>query len=186
MRAIEIIKWSLMALIISSNSCDSENNLYYPPLSLNRIPYSGNQLRIDGYYYQELDSNDPTLNGHSFFFYDNGILFNGGGYNILRKNECEANFRDSTYLSAMRNHILGWGIFQIDVDSIQFEKWYPSSGGPLLTYVRAGKIPNDSTFNITHVFSLVNGVKSEVRVVNEVYHFMPFSPKPDSVNSFIK
>ena len=77
-----------------------------------------------------------------------------------------------------------WGTFQINKDSIVFERWYPAEVSK--SYYRSGKILNDTTFVITESYRLRNGKKKEWREKNEVYHFKAFSPKPDSTNRFIK
>lgn len=76
-----------------------------------------------------------------------------------------------------------WGIFNIKNDSIVFERWYPSSGGPFPAYLRSGKILNDTTFVITKSFR--SKIGNEEQQLNETYHFRKFSPKPDSTNIFV-
>jgi hypothetical protein len=38
----------------------------------------------------------------------------------------------------------------------------------------------------TESYRMKNGKKTEVKVMNETYHFKQHSPKPDSTNTFIK
>ena len=80
---------------------------------------------------------------------------------------------------------ISWSVFQFDGNNIQFERWYPSSGGPFPAYVRSGEILNDTTFIITEIYRMKDGVKTDVEESNEVYQFQAFSPKPDSTNRFI-
>ena len=142
-------------------------------LSLSRVPYTGNELRIDGYYYNNIGS----LNVH--FFYRNGIVrYGGGGYKDFE--EFEKCVRNSNIPG---NSITDWGVFLINSSDIKFERWYSSSGGGAPAYIREGKILNDTSFHIT-VSYRSNG--SERREIDELYHFREFSPKPDSTNNFIK
>ncbi|MBW7845753.1 MAG: hypothetical protein H3C45_08955, partial [Bacteroidia bacterium] len=78
-----------------------------------------------------------------------------------------------------------WGVFKIEGNFIQFERWYPSDP-PLKAYVRAGTIINDTTFLITESYRMQDGKKTEVKTRNETYYFKQFSPKPDSTNTFVQ
>jgi hypothetical protein len=63
----------LMAVLFSSNSCDKET-LQDDELTLNKMPFTGNQLRIDGYYYS-IDSQSNTIKaGLAPYKSDNFIL----------------------------------------------------------------------------------------------------------------
>jgi hypothetical protein len=88
--------------------------------------------------------------------------------------------------NAYKEYQVMWGVFLIENNSIRFEHWYPSSGGPLKAYVRSGTILNDTTFQITKSYRNKNGEKAEVTSRNEVYHFKQFSPKPDSTNKYVQ
>ncbi len=143
-------------------------------LNLVQQDFNGDQLRLDGYYYTEKENFEGIIYSR-YTFYKNGIVRYLGSINDLEL----LNFVNG-------NSKTVWGIFNIENNNIQFERWYPSSGGPLEAYVRAGKILNDSTFHITETYRLLNGEKTEYRLKNEIYHFKQFSPKPDSTNSYIR
>ena len=64
----------ILAVIISSNSCN-KTEFQDDELSLEKQEYTGNQLRIDGYYYYAIDQNLFE----TYFFYENGVLISGGG-----------------------------------------------------------------------------------------------------------
>jgi hypothetical protein len=171
----------LMAVLFSSNSCDKET-LQDDELTLNKMPFTGNQLRIDGYYYS-IDSQSNTIKA-SYFFYKDGTVLHGGGWPYENQFEgLESNFSSESWQENIKENKLKWGVFQIDGDKISFERWYPSSGGPSPAYIRSGEIQNDTTFIIT---KSVRPKTGEEKVLNEVYHFKAFSPKPDSTNSFVK
>lgn len=150
-------------------------------LTLDRIPYTGNQLRIDGYYY--LLDTDSTLLA-TYFFYKNGILLAGGGRPLPEGLDYieENYFSSKEWIKKIPGKILKWGIFQIEGNKISFEKWYPSSISPTPAYIRYGEILNDTTFTITKSVRPKTGKK---RTFFELYHFKEFSPKPDSTNDFI-
>ena len=151
-------------------------------LSISKNPYAGKRLRVDGYYYYEYDT--PS-NRRTLFFYNNGISLYGGTFPSADLLQQEAEFANGKFYSAIKNDKLFWGVFQVDGDKITFERWYPSSGGPTHAYVRAGKILNDTTFQITESYRMQGGNKTEASAKDEVYHFKKFSPKPDSTNVFV-
>jgi hypothetical protein len=150
-------------------------------LTLSKDNYQGSQLRIDGYYFYM--SNGQIIN--TFFFYKNGIILFGGGSPIGSGfiDIEEKVFLSSGWLAQISSHKTNWGLFLINEDNIQYEKWYPSSGGGLPAYIREGEILNDTTFHITVSYRSDGSSRSEK---DETYHFKQFSPKPDSTNNFVK
>ena len=148
-------------------------------LSLPLMPYNGEQLRMDGYYYQV--GYDENTVFSPCFFYKNGILISLGGIeNSLE--ELDEALKTSYYNThSYKKDVLAWGIFFIEDSVIKFERW----GSTVLQspLIREGVILNDTTFHITNIY---NNDGSEQRKVNEIYHFREFSPKPDSTNVFIK
>jgi len=146
-------------------------------LSLPLMPYNGNQLRIDGYYYQ-IGYDGKTLFG-TYFFYKNGILIPGEGIFDSFEKMDESVKRRFIDKQSYKSDKLHWGVFLIEDNSITFERWH--SGTSADAYVREGVILNDTTFHITKIY---RGNKSSLR--NEKYYFRKFSPKPDSTNIFIK
>lgn len=169
----------LMSIITISTTC--EKMTQDDNLSLNKSVYTGNELRIDGYYYFITENNLHF----TYFFYENGITIHGGGNapNTSPIEFIESQFKSENYLKALKDHKTAWGIFQFNGNKIEFERWYPSSGGPLPSYIRSGEILNDTTFIITKSIRPKTGEEKEL---NEIYRFKRFSPKPDSTNSFIK
>ncbi len=175
MRQMKIILL-IMTVMFFSNSCrkcifaDEE-------LTLSKEPYTGNQLKIDGYYYQKKDNDVFAV----YFFYNDGTMLYGGGGFSLNKNY-EAQFTSQEWISLVKKSKIRWGVFNIDSNKISFERWYPSSGGGLPVYIRSGNIQNDTTFTIT---KSIHSKTGEEEKEYEVYHFKAFSPKPDSTNNFI-
>jgi len=165
-------------LFLSMNQCEKYNK--DDELSIKRTDYTGNQLRIDGYYYRTWEDMMYTM-----FFYQNGIILYGGAFSQSEIVEREIRYKNGTFY----NHVNGikylWGTFKIEGNKISFERWQPTQ--PYLrSYVETGKILNDTTFIITELYRMQNGEKTNVKEVNEIYHFKQFSPKPDSTNSFIE
>ena len=171
---------SLCSLLGCSKSRDSIKD---DILSIPKTPYIGKQLRIDGYYYT-INKYDNTFD--IMFFYKNGVIMDaGGGFKINQSEDYESKFANGSFYERVKGDKTSWGLFSIQIDQMQFEHWYSSSGGPKHAYVRSGKILNDSTFHITESYRMQDGNKTELSAKDEVYHFKKFSPKPDSVNVFV-
>lgn len=169
----------LVGFFSFSSSCEKVGK--DDKLTLDKQDYTGNQLRIDGYYYEKFEGKYYSL----YFFYEDGtVLYGDGGFTEKEFIEHEKQFTNEVWLNGVKNYKAYWGVFNINNDSIAFERWYPSSGGPFPAYLRTGKILNDTTFVITKSVRSKNG--KEEQQLNEVYHFKEFSPKPDSTNNFVK
>lgn len=178
---IKLIVLSI-SLLVFGNCKKDKSLLSHDELSIARQNYSGDELRIDGYYYTEVNG----LLFSASFFYKNGVFLDGGG----SKEDIKAmdNYIQNEFISRQgyKEYRVSWGVFLIGVNSIKFEHWYPSSGGSLKAYVREGVILNDSTFRITQSYRNQKGEKTEITSRNETYHFRAFSPKPDSTNCFVQ
>ncbi len=167
----------LISLMCLFNNCEK----IYPDdkLSLTKTEYTGQQLKIDGYYY--------TINKFSnkasvYVFFNNGVLLNAGdGYDLTVPNYIENSLSSTSFINKLKGIKFSWGLFNVEGNNISLERWYSSTGGPLKTYIDFGTIINDSTFQIT------NSMRSdgtEKRSENIIFKFKKFSPKPDSTNSF--
>lgn len=174
------IMFKLVAIMLVNVLACNKKIFSDDAFSLTRTVNNSNKLRLNGYYY--LGDGEQIYD--SYFFYSNGILLNLGG-------SSKSNIYDFDSLeNIIKRSINGnetvkeyWGQYEINGNEIKFERYYPSSGGPKPAYIRIGKIHNDTTFTITQSMRS-NG--QSVSAENEVYHFRPFSPKPDSTNNFIK
>jgi hypothetical protein len=74
-----------------------------------------------------------------------------------------------------------WGIFNISGNGISLETWRIMQGNHH-SVIHSGAILNDTTFTITKSDFTDSGITDS----NDTYHFYPYSPKPDSTNTFIK
>jgi hypothetical protein len=178
------MKTVLLCLFLSSvmPSCKKTGLFQDDELSLSRQDYTGNQLRIDGYYYFNYTNEEDYV--RTYFFYKNGLILSGGSSLLSKLPDLEKSYKDGTYYNHVKSNKLVWGAHQIEGSKIAFEGWYGEK--PYRVYGQEGVILNDSTFRITQSYRMKNGKKKEVESENEVYHFKQFSPKPDSTNSFIK
>ncbi len=149
-------------------------------LTLQKAPYFGSELKIDGYFYLKREKTDRY---HIIFFYSNGVLLYGYDHKEDNLSNLEGLIKNGIYKDAFDTHHL-WGIFEIDKDSLIFERWTPSpwpvDPQPAKYYC---KILNDTTFNIYKSEMSFDG---DPDFENDTYHFRQFDHKPDSTNSFIK
>ncbi len=170
-------------LSIAMPSCRKTGLFQDDELSLSRQDYTGNQLKVDGYYSFNYTNEEDYVS--IYFFYKNGVILSGGSGLQRELPEKEEGFRNGTFDNKANSIKFLWGVYQIEGSNIKFERWYPSEK-PYRAYVNEGEILNDTTFRITQSYRTKNGKKTEVSEENETYHFKAFSPKPDSTNAFIK
>jgi len=151
-------------------SCFKKDDVF-----LKATPYIGNQLKINGYFYQTGFDN-VIYNSH--VLYTNGVLLNlYGDENTIEEMDeyVRKQFQDSWAAKSKYN----WGVFFISDNTIQIHKL--EGGYPHKEFIQEGVILNDMTFKITKVYS-----GGKIREKDEVYYFREFSPKPDSTNVYIK
>jgi len=163
-------------LVLLLISCEKERQ----DLSMDKIPYTGDELRIDGYYYSNLTLADDIgvavfyrdgfcintwvkpINQDTLSYIENNILFNDEFINKIK---------------SIPTHI---GVFKINAKSIEFETW--EAGRDIITFSHYGEILNDTTFLITKQVNNDSGKSYSEKLT---YKFRQFSPKPDSTNTFI-
>ena len=140
------------------------------------MPYTGNQLKMNGYYHQISSYNNVV--SHSHVMYINGVLINlwGSGNTI---EEIDEYVRQRSQEARYKKYKYNWGVFFIDDNTIRIHQLH--SDYPHREWIQEGVILNDTTFKITKSF--FNGRMRETELI---YHFREFSPKPDSTNVYIK
>ena len=181
MKQIKIMKYILIAVISFFSNCKNGDILKDDELSIKKANYSGNQLRIDGYFYQKIDGAYFSV----YCFYNNGVILSAGGL-FYNQNEI-SNYIQTEFINrdSYNTRKYNWGAFNVEGNRIKFECWYPSEA-PYKAYVRAGVILNDTTFIINESYRMQGGKKTNIETENETYYFKQFSPKPDSTNTFVQ
>ena len=161
-----------MALISCCNVLFPDENL-----TIKRKDYTGNELRTDGYYYYFNESTNVTV---IYFFYRNGVIllvdsYFGTDLGTIEKEIVNAKFNPKS----------NWGVFIIDNNYIQYERWVGSLSSAPKAFISksTGYILNDTTLHFTQRY---DSEQKETRIINEVWHFKQFFPKPDSTNVYIK
>lgn len=152
--------------------------------TIKRQNYNGNELKISGYYYNIYSVEDKQYY-RIYFFYNNGIELDGGGCEESNIYQYEDDFISGKYYDNAKNYKNNWGLFEISGNKISFEQW-ETTNGRSKSYINSGEIINDSTFRITERYRLKRDKQKEYEILDAIYHFKQFSPKPDSTNSFIE
>lgn len=179
---IFIMRYLALCFTLLLIECNKLPSLKDDILSIEQTNYLGNQLRIDGFYYQSLENNTYFT---GYIFYNNGITLHIGSHPNSNLEEIENDLRSTDWFSVVREAKYMWGRFITDNTNIKFERWYPSEP-PLKAYIREGTILNDTTFVITESYRMKDGNKTDITTGrNEIYHFRKFNPKPDSTNRFV-
>ncbi|HYF04489.1 MAG TPA: hypothetical protein VEC36_13990, partial [Patescibacteria group bacterium] len=91
-------------------------------LAFARTPYTGNQLRIDGYYYDEYSHVQNYL--EVYFFYTNGIILSAGAFEADKLPEQEKYWQTSQWQETVKKFKSHWGVFKIEGDIFQFDRWH--------------------------------------------------------------
>jgi len=146
-------------------------------LSMKRVDYNGNELRIDGYYYRQGDKSEYTC---VVFLYKNGILFSTRCHRSYDLDVVEKEMVNE--YDEFRKSKTHWGVFMVVDNRIEYEEWTTPTEG-ITVKKSSGFIENDTTFRIAEEYFSYN---KKTYHVNQVYHFKQFANKPDSTNKFIK
>ena len=182
---LRIMKKIFFCILLLFFSC--QKLIKYKDFELTKTSYTGNELRIDGYYYccKPYGNDDNLKHYYLRCFYRNGILQSMGEPVLSSLEEADEYIRKNVIEGSPNPKLewLKWGLFVINGQTIKMEYYPPVNMFTRWTYIREGTIRNDTTFHIT-VFYRSDG--KERRDENEIYHFRQFSPKPDSTNNFIK
>jgi hypothetical protein len=170
-------------LLLLGTACNKNFSMQYDSLCLGKKTYTGNELRIDGYFF----SGDETRLSDVWLFYRDGTFLNWGGVSEVSSAGDSFGFVEEQLtleanLNLLRRSRTGWGVFEIDGNNIKVVHWFCSEGR-CRAFVREGVILNDTTFKITKTYRCDG---SGERSVEQLFNFRSFSPKPDSTNVFIK
>jgi hypothetical protein len=152
-------------------------------LNLQRIDYNGSQLRLDGYYFGEIDEESAPPLANIYYLYHNGIFYTSDADDLEQA--------ESGNISVDVDNVFGqkikgaWGVFQIDGSTIEIDRWQSRINGCETTIYEKGTILNDTTFVLSRREFRDDGEATTVRDINATFKFVPLPQKPDSSNQFI-
>lgn len=172
----------LIAVFLFS-SCEKSGLCEDDELSLTRVNFTGNQLRIDGYYYGNQTENSTPPLVDIYYLYRNGVFYTSDAAELAK---AEAGTIYVDIENEFGKKIKGaWGVFQINGTLIEIERWQSRMSGCETTIYERGNILNDTTFVLTRREARENGKAVVVKDINDIFKFQPLPEKPDSSNSFI-
>ena len=150
----------------------------YEDFPVPRQPYTGDEIRLNGYYYQDyLVNSEVELLGRRFvFFFANGLYLRGS-HSIntttgINEAETEEEFRNGIFYNKVREDRYHWAAFFVNGNSITIHGWDRAGG-----YGKKYKLRQD-------YMTIID--RDNIRDSNgNVYKFKEFYGKPDSVCRFI-
>jgi len=172
----------LLTALTACSSCKDLGICKDESLTLNKVEFTGNQLRTDGFYYGRPTTDYKGLVSYELFvFYQNGILMRPGSEEFEKMEEYVSRIARSELQKKTK---FNWGLYNIDNKIIKLEHWrFAQCGYPTILWT--GEILNDTTFVLKKREIRNNNGVTETDI-NEVFHFRHFDIKPDSTNNFIK
>ena len=165
----------LMAMLTLNACKDDDEDV---KLSQVKAPYTGT-LKTNGYYY--LDFNSDVSRKLIYILYRDGTILYGGSPPNTGLTAREEEFKNGDWKTLSVPEKTFWGTFKIDGSAITFCQWHLRDGGLLEEYKTYGSIINDSSFVMTGT-TRTGQINAPI---DELYHFKPLSPKPDSTNQFL-
>ena len=142
--------------------------------TLEQRDYVGNNLRVDGYYYEDVEKEDYTT---IFILYRNGVVLTPGNPKMTEADNYVAKWNKNDFY---KETISIWGLFEVEDSVVSLEYYLPSMYGHH-TYLMRGTILNDTTFSMTEG---KRSDQSKYESINRLYRFRQTDAKPDSTNIF--
>lgn len=171
----------ILIVMMMFSSCGKNSLCEDDELSLTRVNYSGSPLKINGYYFGEPNSRD---NVKIHYLYENGVYFDGGLEPL--KEAQNSSFQIDIANEFPRRVKSAWGVFQVNGNTIEIERWRPRPNGCETTIYERGEILNEVTFVITRREHRTKGRVKLTETPNSTFSFRPLTQKPDSTNNFIQ
>jgi len=170
------IRFFLLIAVLIITSCSKRLD----ELMMNKSPYTGSELRIDGYY---MSSPNSSMDVGVGVFYRDGVcihfFFRPETLDTMNYIESEFLLNES-FINDAKSKPSWLGVFEINDESLNFETW--EAGRNITTFNHFADILNDTTFILRE---RVDNLLSSSSTENLTYRFKEFSPKPDSTNMFI-
>jgi hypothetical protein len=181
MRNKILIVLFLLAIPLIIQSCCFLMDTGDETFSFSRVEDNSAKLRLNGYYYGDVEGNFPD-HPELFLLNQNGVFCNENGREGQGYLTGDVDFFNTPIRTQHKSY---WGIYKINGNDIEIEYWEPAwCTGHGLTHLE-GVIVNDTTFLIKYWKYIENGSKKEEGHVDAIFKFHQYSPKPDSVVSFI-
>ena len=158
----------LVLFLLISWFCQSCEKVEF---SMNKSPYWGNDLRLNGYYYNNDESYTDII-----YLYRDGTLANcaiNKQGNVDKIDETLIDFQNDSQFK----YRINWGCFSIGADNIQYEYKGTTGCFYFISQFR-GIIQNETTFIISEYKE--KNTDKKFKEIFKTYLFREFSHKPDS------
>jgi len=170
----------LLTILTSCLSCGKMDSCKDKELILKRVEYTGNELRTNGFYYGNPNTDFQSVKRYELFvFYKNGIMMLPGNIEFEKMEE----YITSITKSNQEDTKFVWGLFSVD-NNINIEHWVSAQCG-YPAVLRTGDILNDTTFVLNKMVRRDSQGTTE-KDITQTFNFRQFDTKPDSTNNFIK
>lgn len=153
-------------------------------LSFGRVDYTGNQLRVNGYYFGDVIKDDKMPLANIYYLYKNGV-FLSRLVQDLDKAQLGTISIDTSNSFAKRVKS-AWGVFRVNGKIIEFERWEPSMNSCEKTVYERGEVVSDTSFVLKRREFRTNGKVGHTENLDSIFSFRSTLQKPDSTNQFIK
>lgn len=175
---------TLLILIVLISACNKMNLCKDQNLSFHRTDYTGQEIRIDGFWYGPgREDFEGTISHSMLCLYKNGVLYWVGSPQEPNFEEyiLFAGSSEVEKLAKTTKYI--WGVFSVDSNLISLSYWNARPCG-YHSILQSGEVLNDTTFVLTEKQTTTDS-ETRIEAVNEIYRFRQFDQKPDSTNNFI-
>ncbi len=171
----------LFTMLTSVLSCEKINTCQDKELTLKKMKYTGQELRIDGFYYGNSSVDfQGTKHYELFIFYKNGIVMLLGDSEFEKMEEYVTTIANSNQKTTK----FVWGLFNVERQKINIDHWVPAQCG-YPAVLRTGELLNDTIFLLNGMVRRDSQGTTETDISQE-FHFRQFDIKPDSTNNFVK
>lgn len=152
-------------------------------LGLERRQYTGKELRTDGYYLAK-STRENRLG--LIVLYRNGVCLctyiMKGGDDIKKYIENDV-LQNKSYMRSLFEKPTGIGTFMITKRTIALQTWKYQNKRSTVVVDHIGEIINDTTLRVNTITEYGSNTS---QFAYDMFHFVPFTNKPDSTTSFIK
>lgn len=167
----------VLCAIVNQN-CSNFDGCHDEELGFPRVDNLSNKLKTGGYYYGDLSGVNPD-SPNIYVLNQNGVFLN---MNSFEQSDALSGNVNLGVSDLQKKHKGFWGIYKIEGVQIEIQSWTPNANGCVSVLTEKGIILNDSTFKIT---TWEGSKDKKIHAVDALFKFVSFSPKPDSIVSFI-
>jgi len=115
-KSLLLIIGAFIILITCSCSDDDE-------LTFSKSPYTGTELKTNGYYYRETQHENGDIYYEAYFLYRDGTILYADYFpkkDVLSKEE---DYKNLVWINGAKKAKYVWGAFKIETNTIIYEMW---------------------------------------------------------------